>query len=431
MGEQATLRSPRTDEITLRPLDRSDPEQVDSWARCVSTVFLAPAPDDAEIALRARRTRDHRVTVALDDSDVVASFRSFDTTLSLPGGGQAPVNAVTGVVVMPTHRRRNLLRRWMTDELARAHRAGSVASVLIASEAPIYGRYGYGVATSGTTWTIDARRARFATERTGSVRVVDGATWAAHAPPVHDRAASRRAGAIGRTDAYYDLVAQLLDGQPDVDRRRTFALHRDDAGTVDGALVYAIADDWDDWVSNARLSVVDLVAVDDRVESELLRYACEIDLVAAVKVTRPPGHPLPWLLADARAARTGAVGDQLWARLHDVEAALSARRYAGPGRLVLDVEDPAAQAAGRYALEVDEDGVGRCARLRGAGAAEPVDLALGVNDLAGLWLGGGETTPSILSGVTAGRVRVRDEATAARAHALFSWPTPPWAATHF
>ncbi len=431
MGEQPTLQTPRTDEVLLRPLDRTDTTQVGSWARCVSRVFLAAEPDEAEVALRARHTRDHRVTVGLDDDEVVASFRSFDTSLSLPGGTQAAVNAVTGVVVMPTHRRRNLLRRWMTDEMTRAHRAGSVASVLIASQAPIYGRYGYGVATSSATWTIDTSRAGFTAPRTGSVRVVDGATWAQDAPAVHDRAARRRAGAIGRTDTYYDLVAQVLDGQPDIDRRRTFALHRDDSGSVDGALVYSITEDWDDWVSRASLSVVDLVAVDDRVEAELLRYACEIDFVATVKVTRAPGHPLPWLLTDARAARTGAVGDQVWARLHDVEAALSARRYTVPGRLVIDVEDRDDQTTGRYALDVDDRGVGRCTRVGGANGAGSVDLALRVNDLAGVWLGGGETTPSVLSGVTAGHVRVRDDATAARAHALFSWPTSPWAATHF
>lgn len=413
-------------EIPLLPLDRDDAAQVASLARCRSTAFLAPAPTDAEIAWGEERTRGQRVAVALAGDQVVASFRSFDTPLSLPGGTSAPVNAISGVVVLPTHRRRNLLRRWMTDDLRRARDAGSVASLLIASEASIYGRYGFGVATTDAPWTIETAKARFTRERTGSVQLVDGATWAEHAPAVYQLAADRRAGAIGRTDHLYRIFGQLVPELPDPDRRRTFALHRDDAGRVGGALVYSVKDDWDNWVSKAELSVMDLIAADDAAEADLLRYACEVDLVSTVVVERPPGHALPWLLANGRAARSGAVNDQLWARLHDVEAAFSARRYALPGRLVIDVDDPDDQTTGRYLLDVDDTGAGRCARTDA-----DADLHLRVNDLAGLWLGGGETTPTVATLVALGRARVRDDATTARAHALFSWPTPPWAATHF
>jgi hypothetical protein len=95
---------------------------------------------------------------------------------------------------------------------------------------------------------------------------------------------------------------------------------------------------------------------------------------------------------------------------------------------VVEVDDPDGQTDGRYLLEVDGSGTGRCTRTDGR---SEVDLHLRVNDLAGLWLGGGETTPTVATLVSIGRARVRDEATAARAHALFSWPVPPWAATPF
>ncbi len=396
----------------------------------MSTVFLAPAPNEAETAWREERTRSQRVTVAVEAEQVVASFRSFDTPLSLPGGTSAPTNAISGVVVLPTHRRRNLLRRWMIDELRRAHDAGSVASILIASEAPIYGRYGFGVATTDAPWTIDATRARLTVERTGSVQLVDGATFAEHAPEVYQLVADRRAGAIGRTDHYYRYIGQLVEGLQDTDKRRSFVLHRDDAGRVDGVMAYSIKEDWDNWISKASLSVVDLLAADDAAEAALFQFACDVDFVTTVKLDLPPGHHLPWLLTDGRTARSGPIGDQLWARIHDVEAALSARRYALPGQLVIEVDDPDDQAGGRYLLEVDDSGVGRCTRTDGQSGAG-ADIHLRVNDLAGLWLGGGETTPTVATLVSIGRAKVRDEATAARAHALFSWPVAPWAATPF
>ena len=57
-------------------------------------------------------------------------------------------------------------------------------------------------------------------------------------------------------------------------------------------------------------------------------------------------------------------------------------------------------------------------------------MLLDVQGLAPLWLAGG-TTPGLAGLVAAGRARVRDAATLARVHALFSWPTSPHVLTHF
>lgn len=107
-------------ELAIVPLDRGDPARVASWARCLSTVFLAGDLDDAEVQRRLRVTEGHRVTVALADEQVVATFRSFDSTLTLPGGDPLPVNAVSGITVLPTHRLRRLLTRLMTADMTQA-----------------------------------------------------------------------------------------------------------------------------------------------------------------------------------------------------------------------------------------------------------------------------------------------------------------------
>jgi hypothetical protein len=79
----------------------------------------------------------------------------------------------------------------------------------------------------------------------------------------------------------------------------------------------------------------------------------------------PPDDPLRWLLADPRGLRVTGVTDMLWIRLVDVAATLAARRYAAPGRLVLEVEDAFWPAnTGRYLLEGGRDGE----RARGGSA---------------------------------------------------------------
>ena len=81
--------------------------------------------------------------------------------MSLPGGALVPIAGLTWVGVHPDSRRRGVLAAMMADHLTRTHDAGTAISALHASEAAIYGRYGYGTAVlthqvdlgRGTTFT--------------------------------------------------------------------------------------------------------------------------------------------------------------------------------------------------------------------------------------------------------------------------------------
>ena len=59
--------------------------------------------------------------------------------------------ALTNVTVAPTHRRRGLLRRMITNDLRSAADRGEPVGIPIASEYPIYGRFGYGAAAEGAS----------------------------------------------------------------------------------------------------------------------------------------------------------------------------------------------------------------------------------------------------------------------------------------
>jgi predicted acetyltransferase len=213
---------------------------------------------------------------------------------------------------------------------------------------------------------------------------------------------------------------------PGVDKRRVLAVHLDSGGVADGALAYAVKDEYLDRTATATLTVEDLVTSTDAAYADLWRYAAEVDFVnTVVAPDRSPAEPLPLLLEDARAARDSAVSDFLWIRLHDVPAALTARRYAVPGTLVLDVADPLDQVTGRYRLEVDDALSVTCVPT-----SEPADVALGVGDLGSLLMGGSPGTTSVAALRRAGRLTASDEA-AARATAMFSWSEPAWCGTWF
>lgn len=390
------------------------------------TVFLAGAPEDGEVARRMRLSEGHRITVALDGPDVVATYKSFDSTLTLPGGRALPVNAVTGITVLPTHRRRRLLTRMMSADMARALDEGVVASILIASEGAIYPRFGYGVAALGTTWTLNAERAAFTTARSGSVRVLAPAEWAKVAAGVYDAARHRNPGTIDRVPARWDQLAQVDPTVPGYDRHRVLVVHRDEDGVADGAMAYSVAFGFDDRVPASTLTIEDLVTSTDAAYAELWRFAAEVDFVSTVVAeNRSPAEPLPWLLADGRAARNGPTSDFLWVRVHDVPAALAARRYAVPGTSVLDVTDPHGHAAGRYRLDVGDDGRAGCERT-----SAPADVTLDVGSLGSLLLSGAPGTTSVQALRRSSRLEASDVA-AARAAALFSWGDPAWCGTWF
>lgn len=104
-----------------------------------------------------------------------------------------------------------------------------------------------------------------------------------------------------------------------------------------------------------------------------LRFLTDLDLTTVVSVTnRPVDDPLLENLADLRAARP-ALTDNLYVRLVDVPAALSARTLSAPLDLVVEIDDAlCAWNAGRWRVEGDATGV-HCVRTPVGASA---DLAM-------------------------------------------------------
>jgi len=94
-----------------------------------------------------------RTPAAFDGESVVGTYRSFATRLTVPGGARVDAAAVSAVSVRPTHRRRGILTEMIERDIRESAARGEVASVLIAAEWPIYGRFGYGPAT----WQANSR----------------------------------------------------------------------------------------------------------------------------------------------------------------------------------------------------------------------------------------------------------------------------------
>jgi len=405
--------------IDIRPI--GDAEFAD-WIRVLHVAFFLDRDAAAEAAFRRPFTDLGRCLGAFEGDRVVGTFRSFGTTLSVPGGGTVAADAITAVTVLPTHRRRGMLRSMMTRDLAAAAERGEPIAILIASEYPIYGRYGFGVATEHATWAVDAHAVRFVREVPGSVELVEPAAARSIGPDLYEAFRRRRAGSIGRRDVTWDVQLGLVTPPGEQPWKGRLILGRDAAGKPDSLLRYHVEDRWEERLPRATLHVDELLATTPEAEQRLWEYACGVDLVATVQAPdRPVDELLPWLLVDARAVRCTNRADMLWVRVLDPTVALAARRYGAAGRLVIAIDDPERFAGGRYALEGGPDGAA-CART----SAE-ADLVTGVATVGAACLGGVPWRTL----AAAGLVTERRRGAIATADAMFAtWPAP-YSATWF
>jgi predicted acetyltransferase len=413
-----------------------EPGELAEASALLTTVFgRGPVPSEA-----IRREIDlvvepDRMFVVHDGPAVVGSGGSYSFDLALPGGAAVPMQAITQVGVAPTHRRRGILRAVMRAVVDQAVERGEPVAGLTASEATIYRRFGFGVATRFQTLSVDNRRLRLAEAVVGDrgvgrepaadpsrLRLASAADAASLLPTLWARSWRRSPGELSRNAGYW----AALDLDPEEDRdgatARFVVVHADAAGEPDGAASYRLQWKWASGGDNV-LAVEDVVATSDAVEAALLRYLLDVDLVNRVEWhAAPVDHPLRWWLADPRAVSVTREQDHLWLRPLDVARCLSSRSYATTDALVVEViDDDRPAVGGRFRLDAGPEGAA-CART-----TDDPDLALAVADLGALLLGG-------VSWAALHRVGLVEERTSggvARADALFRPERPPYCGTDF
>lgn len=371
-----------------------------------------------------------RTRAAFDaDGRLVGASAALTWELTLPGGAQLPAAAVTWVGVMASHRRRGILTSMMGALLDDAVERREPLAVLLASESVIYGRFGYGAATFGTTYEIDRSHLRMVEPVgvPGRFHYLFGADAEPVVRSVYEAYRIAQVGETNRSDAWWhrwflDLPQWRGGASP-----RFFVAHEREPGIWDGYATYRMHEKWDGHPDHT-LEVQDLVALDEATRLALVEFLANVDLVSRLRfASGPVDEPLRWTLSDPRRLRSCATNDHLWVRVLDVERALSARTYAREGSLVLDVDDPfRPDAGGRFRLDVAGDGTASCERLAGEGI-DGADVALRSPDLGSILLGG--VSPSTLA--AAGRAVELRPGAADRAAAMFVTPRPPHSQTDF
>jgi predicted acetyltransferase len=354
---------------------------------------------------------------AYDGDRPVGTATSFPFRLTVPGGELA-AGGVTWVGVLPSHRRRGILRELMKRQLEDLRDRGEPLAILYSSEPLIYGRFGYGVAAPSVE--MEGETARFAYRDdpgpTGSVRILDTEEALRVLPPVYDAVRAEVPGFVARDSGVWELT-RLAD--PEHWRRGAgpkFVAVIEFDGKPAGYAIYRIKSDWQDGFSRSHVRLIEAIATSPVATRELYRFVYGIDLVVRVEGRYDPGSPLFLMVSDPRSLHL-KVFEGLWLRFVDLQAALVGRTYVGDDAVVIDVRDSFCPwNAGRWRIGNTVERTD-----------DEADLELDTADLASAYLGAFDFNEL----GAAERVRELKPGALQRATDLFRTSRPPYCPEDF
>lgn len=411
--------------LEIRPPRQEEFEEILGLA---NFVFAEESlPEDVE---DSRRTFPwDRALCAYDAGRLVGTLGVYSLELTVPGRTALPAGGITWGGVLPTYRRRGILSALLAAHLEDTVRRAEPLSVLLASEAGIYPRFGYGPATKMMSFSIDRAYARFAAPSQDGpprgVTLLTDSEAAERLPVIYESLRLGQPGAVLRdsiwwTHTLHDRPADRQGGSP-----LHHVIHTGPDGVADGYLTYRLKGRWEAGAPLFEALVVEQMVGNPEAYRELWRYILETDLCQTISYeTGRTDEPLRHLLADSRRMRVSACVDDLYVRLLDIPRALSARTYAAAGELVFEVSERfPAQRTGRYLLSAPAGHPGATCHATN----RPADVILETGALATAYLGG----ESFTTLARAGLVTAPDPARLGEADAMFSWGIAPHCCTMF
>jgi predicted acetyltransferase len=287
-------------------------------------------------------------------------------------------------------------------------------SGLWASEAKIYGRFGYAVAAEHDEIEIaDARHLRVTKRELDDVEMIDEARARLVLPDIYARATAHRPGIMRRTDAWWEhrCFLEVAWHRAGATTRRHIVAKR--GGELVGYVVYR-QKLVEGPTPGGQAKILELHGVDARAEATLWSFMLQLDLFHHVSWwAAPVDDPLALLVDDPRlVARTRS--DNLWLRIEDPAAALRARRYTSDGVLRFTMDGTTFEL-------VVEDGRASCTTTSRA-----AELVIERTALGSLYLGGFSATRLARAGGISGDARA-----IATADRLFASAVAPWCAEVF
>ena len=206
---------------------------------------------------------------------------------------------MTAIATAPTHRRRGILTSLMHGQLADIRDRGEAIAALFASEAGIYGRFGFGAATSELSLTIrSGEGARLAQAPAPGaqgaqgplrLRVAEPRDATAELARVFEPVLRERPGMYARDDRWWENVLwdPEIGGPAGTPLRCLIA---EDGAGPRGYALYSVRSAWnDEGIPDGALQIRELMASDPAAYAAIWNDLLSRDLVSRGSRRRTAG----------------------------------------------------------------------------------------------------------------------------------------------
>lgn len=356
--------------IEIRPAVETEMEAYRRTA--LASLVLSPeqAPPAAIQAISPGMT-----LCAFVDGHLATSYAAWPLTMRL-NGRAAPTAGVTFVGTLPQFRQLGCLRQVVTRHFELLHERGEQPlAALLASQAAIYQRYGYGVVSTRHAYRIEPRHLQFtpsanAVQPMGTLREL-GEQEPETLKNLYRAYCADRTGHLHRSQPTW--AAGPLAPPPK--SGFLFKIIYEEKGVPQGYMLYTVAPqpvpDGEPW---QRVTVRDLCWLTPTAYAALWQHLRAMGLASHIEMPRVPvDDPLPHLLLEPRRLNLAAK-DGLLARVVDVQRALPLRGYGADGTITFELLDGLCPwNAGRWRLEASPQGAQVQRTTQSAQAVLPVD----------------------------------------------------------
>ena len=403
--------------IELRPMKSEELAQLGHLTSYVYAGEHGDGPDNTV----TETTRPEWTLCAFDGSRLVSSFSAIPFTMRA-NGTAVPMGGVSAVGTLPEYRRRGLVRRITTRAFADMRERGQAVAALWASQAAIYQRYGYAMASVLRSYRVDTADIGFHHGDGGSsdVERLDVATAYDLVKRVYIAFIAHRMCYLHRARPLW--LNNAFD-QDDAKGPIHVALSRDAAGEPDGYAVYTLRAGQRDHASRGQEIVIrDLAWLSPDAYRSLWSFIRRHDLVGSVRWDNAPSDdPAVEFFMEPRLLHARD-HEGFWLRMVDVPTALGGRGWDTEGELSLGLAEDvlAPWNTGTWRLSVAD---GRAEATPGTGGP---DVHLSVKALALLYTGRRSARELAAWGMLEGAPEALR-----RADALFATPHAPHCPDHF
>lgn len=369
------------DGLTLSQFEGSAHPGARAWAAAVEMGFNAKQPSEKRLDSLVRLLDEDGfvATEVIADSDrtgmPVGTYGYFWSRVNL-GAATVKSGMITVVTVRPSFKRRGIMRAMMELNLRQIADQGAALALLTASDARLYGRFGFQNVIAEAGVTVDPKRFQLRPTALPTVDWVLRDKLFDQVERLSHEAHALHRGSTWRGKGYE--IEHFTDAESgDFDAKYRGLICYDAADAPCGYAVFSFNDE------GSKIEVRDMDALSDEAELALWNHLASIEGVSEIKFSNFfLSSPLRLALEDPRAVNVTSLRDLLWARVLDVEACFAARSYTLGTRLsaTFRVDDPLGFTSGAYRVQLDEDG----ATVEKLAEDTPVDATVSANALAEL-----------------------------------------------